>query len=67
MLLLLFALCYIAGAPLILCVAFVVLAGSLLFYVVYECNNKYGEYGLMKEMAQRVTPKRIVCDQLFSK
>jgi hypothetical protein len=67
MLLLLFALCYIAGAALIVCVAFIVLAGALLFYVVYKYNVKYGEHGLMKEMAARVTPKRIVCDQLFSK
>jgi hypothetical protein len=60
-----FALCYIAGAALIVCVAFIVLAGALLFYVVYKYNVKYGEHGLMKEMAARVTPKRIVCDQLF--
>lgn len=64
-LLLLFALCYIAGAALVVCVVFVVLAGAVLFYVVYQFNKKYGEYGLMKEMAARVTSKRIVCDQLF--
>ncbi len=66
-LLLLFALCYIAGMALVVCVAFVVLAGAMLFYMVYKFNNKYGEHGLMKEMAKRVTPKRIVCDQLFCK
>jgi uncharacterized integral membrane protein len=67
MLLLLFALCYIAGAPLIFCVALVATGGVALFYFVYKYNNKYGEHGLMKKMAARVTPKRIVCDQLFCK
>lgn len=67
MLLLLFALCYIAGASLVVCVVFVAVGGMVLFYVVYRYNAKYGEYGLMKEMARRVTPKRIVCDQLFQK
>jgi hypothetical protein len=67
MLLLLFALCYIAGAALFICVAFVVIAGAILFYLVYKLNKQYGEHGLMKGMAARVTPKRIVCDQLFCK
>ena len=66
-LLLIFALCYIAGAPLIFCMAFIAIGGVALFYFVYKCNNKYGEHGLMKKMAALVTPKRIVCDQLFCK
>jgi hypothetical protein len=66
-LLLLFALCYIAGAPLIICLLFISMAGALLFYLVYKYNSKYGEHGLMKQMAHRVTPKRILCDQLFCK
>ncbi|MES2006372.1 MAG: DUF4133 domain-containing protein [Bacteroidota bacterium] len=65
MLLLVFALCYISGVSLSVCVAFVAIAGALLFYIVYNYNNKYGEYGLLKEIATRVTPKRIVCDKLF--
>lgn len=66
-LLLVFALCYIAGTPLIFCLALVATGGACLFYFVYKYNNRYGEHGLMKTMALRVTPKRIVCDQLFYK
>ncbi len=66
-LLLLFAICHIAGAGLFVCVAFIALAGAMLFYLVYKYNGKYGEHGWMKEMAAHVTPKRIVCDQLFCK
>lgn len=67
LLLLLFALCYVAGAPLILCLALVATGGASLFYFVYKYNNRYGEHGFMKKMALRVTPKRIVCDQQFCK
>jgi hypothetical protein len=67
LLLLLFALFYIAGFSLAICIGCVLIFGALLFYVVYTYNSRYGEHGLMKELARRSLPKRIVCDQMFDK
>lgn len=55
-LLLLFAVLYIAGVALIFCVSLVVLLGVLLFVLVYRYSKKYGEHGLMKEMAAKSVP-----------
>lgn len=65
LLLLLFALLYIAGLPLMFCVVIVGVGGVLLFYYVYAFNNRYGTHGWMKRMAKRATPKFIYCNQLF--
>jgi hypothetical protein len=67
LLLLCFALCYIAGVALIVCLVLVAIGGIGLFYTVYKLNKSYGEHGFMKQMAARMTPKRIACDQLFCK
>ncbi|MES2331153.1 MAG: DUF4133 domain-containing protein [Bacteroidota bacterium] len=64
-LLLLFAVCYIAGAPVIACVVVVMLLGAGVFTGVSRGNKKYGEHGWMKQMAYRATPKQIKCDKLF--
>ncbi len=64
-LLVFFALMYIAGVSIYSCALFVLLSGCLLFYYVYRLNNRYGEHGMMKRVAQKATPKWINCDQLF--
>ena len=56
-LLLLFAVMYLVAVPLIVCVVFVSVLGSLLFVLVYRFSNKYGEHGLMKEMALKSVPE----------
>lgn len=63
--LLLFAVLYIAGAGLVICILFSTVCGTALFFVVYRFNGRYGEHGWMKQTAKRATPKEIVCDQLF--
>ncbi len=66
LLLLLFAMLYVVGVALLFCTAVFVVGLVMLFGWVYKMNNRYGEHGLMKEMAARATPKIIVCDQMFS-
>lgn len=67
LLLLLFALLYIVGVALPVCVIVVGAGGVLLFYYVYSFNNRYGMHGWMKRMARTATPKFIYCDQLFTR
>ncbi|MCC9137519.1 DUF4133 domain-containing protein [Pontibacter silvestris] len=67
LLLLLFTLLYLAGAPVAACLAFIALAGAALFGAVYHLNNTYGEYGLLKMAARRQVPAciRICSRHLF--
>ena len=58
-LLLLFALMYILGVNLIICVVVIIGSGALLFIGVYRLSRKYGEHGLMKEMARKSVPKAL--------
>ena len=55
-LLLLFAILYLLGTPVLLCVLFVAAGGSALFYKVFEMSRKYGEHGLMKRNARKSLP-----------
>ncbi len=64
-LLVLFALMYIIGVAVVICMVIVLLSGLFLFRYVYRMNNRYGEHGMMKRLAQQATPKWINCDQLF--
>lgn len=63
--LVLFAFLYIAGTPVSICMAIVLAGGLSLFRNVYRMNKRYGEFGMMKRLAQKATPKWINCDQLF--
>jgi hypothetical protein len=56
-LLLILAAVYIVGVSLIVCVSLVGLSGVGLFVAMYRLSRKYGEYGLMKRMAQQSVPK----------
>ena len=58
-LMILFAILYILGVNSYLCVALILIAGSLLFFQIYRFSNRYGEYGLMKRIAKRNVPNRI--------
>lgn len=65
-LLLLFALMYIAGVPVVICIVIVSGSGVVLFRFVYRFSKKYGEYGMMKKIAAKSVPRLIKNDQLFS-
>lgn len=55
----LFAVAYIMGVPLIACVSVVIILGVLLFVFAYRLNKRHGVHGLMKEVAYRSLPKWI--------
>lgn len=55
-LLILFAVLYIAGLPVYVCMAVIAALGGALFYKVYQLSHKYGQYGLMKRAARRYLP-----------
>ncbi|UOE51347.1 DUF4133 domain-containing protein [Mucilaginibacter sp. SMC90] len=58
-LLILFAVMYILGVSQYICMGIVLLSGSGLVYKIYGMSNRYGEHGLMKELAKRSVPKLI--------
>lgn len=62
-LLVLFAMLYVAGVPSFLCIGLVLLLGISLVAVIYRLNNQYGQYGLLKKMAARRLPRAIRCHQ----
>lgn len=55
-LLVLFAVFYIAGVPVYLCILLIAGSGTVLFTQVFRLSNKYGQYGLMKRGARRFLP-----------
>lgn len=59
LLLLLFLLLRLLGAELYSCVAFIIIAGTALFMIVFRLNHKYGRYGLMKKQARARMPRYI--------
>ncbi|MBX9780870.1 MAG: DUF4133 domain-containing protein [Chitinophagaceae bacterium] len=60
-----FALLYIVGVSLFICVPLILSIGGVWFVYVYRLSNRYGEYGLIKKMAFKLLPKWIRCNQLF--
>ena len=58
-LLIIFAIIYIIGVNIFLCLAIIVLAGTGLFMYVYKMSRTYGEHGLMKKIARKAVPKVI--------
>jgi hypothetical protein len=55
-LLIFFAVMYIAGLPVYMCLAVISALGGGLFYQVFSLSHKYGQYGLMKRNARRYLP-----------
>jgi hypothetical protein len=61
LLLMVFAVLYIAGVGLFVCAALVLTAGTVLVVKVYQLSDKYGEHGMMKAAAARKMPRVIRC------
>ena len=55
-LLILFAIIYIAGVNVFICLAVILTLGSALFMYVYKLSRTYGQYGLMKKVARKAVP-----------
>ena len=51
-----FAVMYIFGVSVVMCLIIIAALGSLLFYNVFRLSHKYGEHGLMKKAAKRYLP-----------
>lgn len=56
LLLLLFAILYLTGINIYLCLGIVIPAGAALFMGVQHYSKTYGEFGLIKKAAQRSLP-----------
>lgn len=48
---------YLAGADQWVCIPFGVISGSLLVWVTFRMNARYGEHGLMKLLAEKRHPR----------
>jgi hypothetical protein len=59
-LLIVFAILYIAGVNMFVCVAIIAVLGVLLFIGIYRLSNTYGEHGLTKRFARRDIPQRLI-------
>lgn len=55
-LLILFAILYLIGMAIYLCLLIIGGLGSLLFYKVFNLSHKHGEHGLMKYNAKKHLP-----------
>jgi len=55
-LLVLFAVLYVIGTAVYLCMLVIAGLGSALFYKVFGLSHKYGEHGLMKRNARKYLP-----------
>lgn len=66
-LLILFAILYIIGVNMFICLALTAILGVILFMTVYRMSDKYGEHGLLKKMAKRSLPTflRITSRKIF--
>lgn len=56
----LFVAMYLAGIPTAACIATGLVAGTALTGFTFHLNRKYGAHGLMKALAARRYPRRII-------
>ena len=59
LLLIIFAAMYIIGINPFVCIAIILVAGTVLVIKLYALSNTHGEYGMMKTIAKRSVPKVI--------
>lgn len=61
-----FAIIYIIGVNIFICLAVIISAGTALFMCVYKLSRTYGEFGLMKKVAGKAVPKVIKSKSVVS-
>src|SRR5690606_18510475 len=61
LLMILFALLYIVGINLYLCILVVGGLGTGLFMIVFRLSLQYGEHGLLKRMSRKYIPEYLRC------
>ena len=55
-----FVILYMAGVDQWFCIGFGIIAASVLVWLTFNLNAKYGEYGLMKLLAKRQHPRFLI-------
>ena len=60
-----FVVMYMAGIDQWVCIGFGVVSASVLVWVTFRMNSKYGEWGLMKLHALRSHPRYIISRKRF--
>lgn len=56
----LFVALYLTGVPTMACIFITLPLGTVLVWLTFRLNSRYGAYGLMKHFAARHHPRRIV-------
>jgi len=57
LLLIVFAIFYISGINMFLCLGLILILGTLLFMGIYHLSDTYGRHGLVKKLARRSIPE----------
>lgn len=60
LLLIIFAILYISGVNMFVCLGLIVLLCTLLFIGVYKLSDTYGQHGLLKKLAKRSIPECVI-------
>jgi hypothetical protein len=60
-LLIIFAILYISGINMFVCLGVILLLGTLLFIGIYRLSDTYGQHGLVKKLAKRNIPQYLIC------
>lgn len=55
-----FVIMYIIGIPQWFCIGFGIVSASILVWLTFHLNAKYGEYGLMKRQAVKYHPRYLI-------
>lgn len=58
-LMILFAIMYIAGLPSLICIGIIGVSGTLWVLKIYKMSHQYGQYGMMKALAKQQIPKAV--------
>jgi hypothetical protein len=58
-LLIVFAILFICGVNMFICLGLTLLLGTLLFMLVYKLSDTFGQHGLLKKLARRNIPECI--------
>lgn len=61
LLLIVFAVLYISGVNMFVCLGVILLLGTLLFMAIHKLSDTYGQHGLVKKLAKRNIPEYVVC------
>jgi hypothetical protein len=61
LLLIIFAVLYISGVNMFVCLGLIVVLGTLLFMAIYRLSDTYGQHGLLKKLARRNIPEYLPC------